>query len=203
MRMRLWDFNIALVGSMLMGLGVALTIRANFGLDALTLFNSGISNYSGMPIGTVSQIVMLTLLIVLWFVERRRVGWGTLINGLSVGFFINLFISLIPSRDYSVVARVFSMLIGLVLLGIGIGTYISANLGESGIDALMILFTDRLNKKINRVRIIIDLILAIIGILLRGQYGLGTCIALLINGPIISITISVIQKIKMSKMITE
>jgi uncharacterized membrane protein YczE len=194
---RIGDVFLVILGSIMMGIGITLAVKSNLGLDSFSLFNSGLGKQLGISIGSASQLVVITILVVLFIVDRKRVGLGSVINGILVGGSVDLFVPLINQFDgNNKFFHFFVLLSGLLCIGIGIGTYIAAHLGEAGVDALMILLAEKLGRNIKVIRIIIDILLAGIGFLLGGQVGLGTLIAMFVNGPVIQATISIIDKLK-------
>lgn len=198
---RTGDILLVIFGSMLMGIGIDFTVKSGFGLDSLSLLNAGIGKQLDISLGRSSQLLMITILVALFFVDRKRVGLGSIINGILVGTFANMFMPLIDQLNGNTFLKLMMLFLGLTFMSIGIGTYVSGNLGEAGIDALMIFISEKLRKDVNITRIIIDILLAGIGFLLGGLFGIGTLIAMFMNGPIIQITINSIDKIRENRLI--
>lgn len=187
---------MVVAGSMMMGISIDLFVQAGFGLDPLSLFQAGLGGVLHLSLGTTSQLLMISILILLFFLDRKRIGIGTILNSILVGTFINLFSPIICTGGGNAAAHILCLLAGLILMGAGIGLYVAAGLGEAGMDALMIYLSQRLKKNVNTTRRVMDIILAATGFLLGGKMGAATVISMLVNGSIIQFTIELIGRIR-------
>lgn len=167
---------MVVAGSMMMGISIDLFVQAGFGLDPLSLFQAGLGGVLHLSLGTTSQLLMISILILLFFLDRKRIGIGTILNSILVGTFINLFSPIICTSGGNTAAHILCLLAGLILMGAGIGLYVAAGLGEAGMDALMIYLSQRLKKNVNTTRRVLDIILAATGFLLGGKMGAATVI---------------------------
>lgn len=183
-------------GSMLMGISINLFVRADFGLDPLSLFQAGLAKILHTSLGNASILLMLSIIIVLFFADRKRIGIGTIINSLLVGTFVNLSSRILCAGTPGFTDRVISLILGLLLMGVGIGIYVSAQIGEAGIDAMMVYVSRKVKKSVNITRVVIDILLSAAGFYLCGKLGIATVISMLINGYIIQLTIRTISKWK-------
>ena len=95
------------------------------------------------------------------------------------------------------------LLAGLILMGVGIGTYVAAGLGEAGMDAMMMYLSGKLKKNVNVTRITIDILLSITGFLLGGKLGGATVVSMLVNGYMIQFTIELIGRFRRNKAVIE
>lgn len=184
------------IGSVIMGISIDLFVKAGLGLDSLSLFQAGLGNVLHISLGAASISIMLLVLIVLLFIDRRRVGAGTIINSLLVGTSINFFSPVIGAETSGMLEQILCLAAGLILMGAGIGTYVAAGIGEAGMDALMMYLSSRLNKNVNITRIVIDIILSVTGFILGGRLGAATVISMLLNGQIIQITLKIFEKVR-------
>ena len=196
MTKRMWDFMLVVAGSIIMGCGIAFEAKSNFGLDALSLFNEGMGKLFGVPLGTASQIFVVTIIVILFFIDRKRVGIGSVVNGVLVGASANFFMPLVSQLDDNTLLKVLALIIGILLVSVGIGVYVSAGLGEGGVDAWMMFVSDKLKKEVRFVRIAMDGFLIVIGALLGGSIGLGTLISMLLYGPIIQFTLNTMNRLR-------
>lgn len=196
MTKRMWDLFLVIAGSIIMGGGIAFEAKSRFGLDALSLFNEGMGKLLGVPLGTASQLVVVSIIVILFFIDKKRVGIGSVANGVLVGASANFFMPIVNQLNENFLLRVIMLIIGILLVSIGIGIYVSAGLGEGGFDAWMMFAADKLKKQVRFVRITMDICLVAIGTLLGGSIGLGTLIATLSYGPIIQFTLNVINRLR-------
>lgn len=196
MTKRMWDLFLVIAGSIIMGGGIAFEAKSKFGLDALSLFNEGMGKLLGVPLGTASQLVVVSIIIILFFIDKKRVGIGSVANGVLVGASANFFMPIVNQLNENFTLRIIMLIIGILLVSIGIGIYVSAGLGEGGFDAWMMFAADKLKKEVRFVRITMDICLVAIGTLLGGSIGLGTLIATLSYGPIIQFTLNTMNKLR-------
>lgn len=190
------EILMVLVGSMMMGASIDLFVQADFGLDPLSLFQAGLGNVLHLSLGTTSQVLMISIIVLLFFIDRKRVGIGSVLNSVLVGAFIKLFSPVICTGGGNAAEHLLCLLAGLLLMGMGIGTYVAAGLGEAGMDAMMMYLSEKFKKNVNVTRITIDILLSGAGFLLGGKLGGATVISMLINGFIIQLTIEFIGKVK-------
>lgn len=196
MTKRIWDLFLVIAGSIIMGGGIAFEAKSKFGLDALSLFNEGMGKLLNVPLGTASQLVVVSIIVILFFIDKKRVGIGSIANGVLVGASANFFMPIVNQLNENFSLRVILLIIGILLVSIGIGIYVSAGLGEGGFDAWMMFAADKLKKEVRFVRITLDICLVAIGTLLGGSIGLGTLIATLSYGPIIQFTLNIMSKLR-------
>lgn len=196
MTKRMWDLFLVIAGSIIMGGGIAFEAKSGFGLDALSLFNEGMGKLLGVPLGTASQLVVVSIIVILFFIDKKRVGIGSVANGVLVGASANFFMPIVNQLNENFLLRVIMLIIGILLVSIGIGIYVSAGLGEGGFDAWMMFAADKLKKQVRFVRITMDICLVAIGTLLGGSIGLGTLIATLSYGPIIQFTLNAMNRLR-------
>ena len=83
------------VGLVLYGLGCALEVRGNLGLDPWDVFHQGLSHHLHLAIGTVVIIVGAAVLV-LWWPRLQWPGLGTVSNVIFVGLAMNWSLALIP-----------------------------------------------------------------------------------------------------------
>ena len=194
---------MVIVGSMMMGASIDLFVQADFGLDPLSLFQAGLGRVLHLSLGTTSQVLMISIIILLFFIDRKRIGIGSILNSVLVGAFIKWFSPVICTGGGTAAGRLLCLLAGLILMGVGIGTYVAAGLGEAGMDAMMMYLSGKLKKNVNVTRITIDILLSITGFLLGGKLGGATVVSMLVNGYMIQFTIELIGRFRRNKAVIE
>src|SRR6476646_6917282 len=124
-----------LAGIIVLGLGIAPILDAELGVAPWDVLHQGLSEVTGLSFGLVVVLVGLVVLLA-WIPLHQRVGVGTVLNTLTVGFIANLGLYLIPEQ-HALPTRV-AMLVGsIVMFGIGGGLYIGCGLGPGPRDGLM------------------------------------------------------------------
>lgn len=197
------EILMVIVGSMMMGASIDLFVQADFGLDPLSLFQAGLGRVLHLSLGTTSQVLMISIIILLFFIDRKRIGIGSILNSVLVGAFIKCFSPVICTGGGTAAGRLLCLLAGLILMGVGIGTYVAAGLGEAGMDAMMMYLSGKLKKNVNVTRITIDILLSITGFLLGGKLGGATVVSMLVNGYMIQFTIELIGRFRRNKAVIE
>ena len=197
------EILMVIVGSMMMGASIDLFVQADFGLDPLSLFQAGLGRVLHLSLGTTSQVLMISIIILLLCIDRKRIGIGSILNSVLVGAFIKWFSPVICTGGGTAAGRLLCLLAGLILMGVGIGTYVAAGLGEAGMDAMMMYLSGKLKKNVNVTRITIDILLSITGFLLGGKLGGATVVSMLVNGYMIQFTIELIGRFRRNKAVIE
>ena len=173
------------VGLLLYGLGCALEVRGNLGLDPWDVFHQGVSRHLHIQIGTVVIIVGAAVLL-LWWPLRQWPGLGTISNVVFVGLAMNWSLDLIPYSG-RLWARIPEMLGGILLLGIATGMYIGAAFGPGPRDGLMTGLARRTKRSIRLVRTLLEVTVLAAGWALGGTVGIGTVLFALTIGPLAQI----------------
>jgi len=176
------DFFVIQIGFALYGLSIALTIQANLGTNTWSVFEVALANLTGLTIGTISILVAFgVLVLVLLF--KEKVGWGTLGNILSIGLWLDLFLSLIPSIKDNLILQSLMLLAGIWIMGIASAVYIGVDAGAGPRDSLMLAIHRTTKLSLRLARASIELTVFTIGWLLGGPAGFGTLIFAILIGP--------------------
>jgi len=172
-----------LFGLVLFGFGLALMVIADLGLAPWDVLHQGISDRTGIPIGTV-VIIVGVLLLVVWIPLKERIGIGTIANAIVIGVVLDLSLLVLPERLTAWPQQWAALLVGVVLVGIGSGHYIGAGLGPGPRDGLMTGLA-RMGYPIFAVRAVIEIGALVVGWILGGTVGVGTVIFALAMGPLV------------------
>ncbi|MFA9429524.1 YitT family protein [Egicoccus sp. AB-alg2] len=175
-----------MAGLVLCGLGIAVMVAADLGLGPWDVLHQGLSNRSGIPIGTVGILVGV-LVLGGWLPLRERPGLGTVLNVLVIGVVIDVTLLFLdtPSQAW---LRWVLMAAGPVLFGVGSGFYIGAGLGAGPRDGIMTGLARR-GLPVGGVRAALELSVLAGGWLLGGTVGVGTVVFALAIGPIVHVAL--------------
>lgn len=188
-----WSFFV--FGLMILALGIALTIEGKqLGIGPWDVFHYGLFLKFGLSIGTWSIISGCFLLLIIAIVRKAWPKIGALLNMLFLGLFIDFFLWLLPTID-GLIGEILVYVLGVILLGYGIGFYVSAELGEGPRDSFMLLIVEKTGWSIPLVRNGMEVIIFLIGWLLGGPVGIGTVLIAFGLGPILGVTIPQCKKI--------
>src|SRR5690625_1225515 len=181
------------IGLMVLGLGVALTIKGQIvGVGSWDVLHIGLFLQLGLTIGLWSIIVGIAIIVISSIGLRELPKVGTIVNMTTVGLFIDFFNWLIPIPK-TLPFQLIAFIAGVLLIGVGGGIYISANLGAGPRASLMLLIVDKLNFSIIKARTIMEVTVVTIGFLLGGPVGVGTIIMAFGLGPIMQYSIQYSQ----------
>jgi uncharacterized membrane protein YczE len=156
------------------------------------VFHLGLARVSGVSIGVATGATALAAV----FVARAlgvRPGLGTLVNAICLGFCVDGALAVVPvAPSWGRGAVYFA--IGIMLLGLGTGLYLSAGLGSGPRDSLMLALAARPGWTTGRARVVIELLVLGCGLLLGGRAGVGTLVYALSIGPVAEWSISLFEE---------
>ena len=173
-------------GLALFGVGISLVIAADLGAAPWDVFHTGVSDLTGIPVGTVIILTGVALLL-LWIPLDERMGIGTVLNAIEIGLVVDLVLPRLP-HDAPLAARLLMMTSGVVVVAIGSGFYIGAGLGPGPRDGLMTGLAKR-GWSIRLARTGIEVTVLAVGVVLGGAIGLGTAVFALGIGPLVEVVL--------------
>ena len=189
------------IGSIISAYGITLAIGAGFGGATLAILWQGLTNVTGMSIGTSSLVVAVAMIIFAFFYDRKQINVGTILYQIIYSFFVDVFTKIQHYTDIKAVNFVI-MLLGIAIFSFGTGLYSAADFGRGSYEAVTFSLAEKSGWKIKIVRIVLDIIMVIIGVLLGGKFGICTIATVLLSGPIIQATVSTVKKSKILKNIS-
>ncbi len=181
-------------GLFLYALGIFLSIQANIGLAPWEAFSMGGSYLTKLSYG---NIVVITgfIIIVIDYVLKEKIGFGTILNAILIGVFVDLirFINIVPTMS-NYWLGLLMLLLGQVVICIASYFYIGAALGCGPRDALMVALGKRMPKvPIGAIRGLIEGTVLFVGWILGAKVGIGTIISVFGIGLIWQITFKLIR----------
>ncbi|MAZ24068.1 MAG: hypothetical protein CMB22_04610 [Euryarchaeota archaeon] len=187
-RPRLNTTAILCIGLWIFGTGDAVLVAAGIGNTPWTVLADGISVQIGRSIGQTTLLVSIAVLL-LWIPLREKPGIGTILNAVLIAAAIEYMLPMLPTPDSFALAFV-QVVVGVILVGIGSGLYLTANLGPGPRDGWMTGIQRRTGVPIGRVRAAIEVSVVIAGWLLGGTVGLGTVVFALMIGPVVAVCLN-------------
>lgn len=165
-------------GLLVFALGVHLTIFANIGLAPWDCLGMGIAGHTPLNYGLSMTAVALAVLGV-DLLLRERIGFGTVIDALLTGNFVQMFNDLNPlPANEGLWTGIGIMLVGFVFMALGMWIYMSAGQGCGPRDALLVGLGKRLPRlPIGAVEILLWAAVLLAGWLLGGPVGVGTLVS--------------------------
>ena len=180
-------------GLIIFGFGEGLLILSTTGNSPWSVLAEGISKNSKLSIGAATFLVSVSVLF-LWIFLRQKPGLGTIFNIIIISGMIDVtlyFFDPPSSNTLKYLLAIFSV----ILVGIGSGIYLVANLGPGPRDGLMTGLTKITNLPIALVRASLEISVVIVGWYLGGTVGFGTLIFAFGIGPCVAFGLLIVNKI--------
>jgi len=193
-----WDLAplrvvVLFIGLFLFGLGEALLVQSNLGNSPWVVFAQGISKKTGLDLGWSTFFISCVVLI-FWIPLKERPGFGTVANIVVIAFALQIGVNVLPAQSGFAKGLVFVSL-GIVAVGIASSLYITCGLGPGPRDGLMTGLHRASGVRVGRVRLAIEALVLVIGVLLGGRAGLGTALFALFIGQAIAISCGVLARL--------
>lgn len=178
-----------LVGQTLCAVSAGMLQFADFGMDP---YNSGVLGLWHMlkwlDYGTFSLIFCIVLLAIdLLFLDRKRIGFGTIYNMFIMGYVIEFtnwgLRHIMPHAPIGI--RILFLILGLALLCYSSSMYHEADMGVSPYDCIPLSISERVRFRFRTVRLTSDCIMVLIGFIGHQMPGVTTIITALCLGPFI------------------
>ena len=175
---------IIVVGSVVAAYGITLALYAGFGGATLAVLWQGISKTFHVSIGMASMIVAIVMIVFAFFYDRSQIHIGTILYQIVYSLCVDLFAN---AHVYSthIWVNVLIMLLGVVIFAIGTGFYAAASLGRGSYEALTFSLAEKNNWQVKIVRMVLDVVMVVTGVMLGGKFGICTIVTILISGPVI------------------
>lgn len=179
------------VGLGVYGLGVALTVHAGIGIAPWDVLGQGIAVQTGLSFG-VSTVIVSVFVLLCWIPLKVKPGFGTIANALLVGLFADFWLLILPDlSEYW--QQLGTFVLGVVVVAIATGLYISSRLGSGPRDGLMQGTANALDKPFWIVRTAYEASALTLGWLMGGQVREGTLIFALTIGYLVQISLRVFK----------
>lgn len=179
--------NLALLmaGLVLFALAMVFSLQCNLGASSWAVFHDGIAIQTPLSFGQGTILVGVLMVFVSWAFGVRP-GIGTFANMLLVGIWVDVFLWLdfVPeAQSYPV--RVLMLLAAVLLLGFATAVYIKPGFGAGPRDSFMLAMTRLTNIRVSIIRWSMEVAVVGLGILMGGDFGVGTIIFAMLIGPVV------------------
>jgi uncharacterized membrane protein YczE len=182
---------ILIFGLFIYGLGVAMTVHAGLGVAPWDVFAQGISVQTGLSFG-VSTVVVSALVLMAWIPLKVKPGIGTVANAILIGLFADVWLAVLPETSIYW-QRLLIFLLGVVIVAIATGLYISSALGSGPRDGLMQGTANALDRPFWLVRTGYEGTVLTLGFLMGGQVREGTLIFALSIGYLVQLSMKLFK----------
>lgn len=181
---------LLIIGLIIFGAGDAVLIAAGIGNTPWTVLAEGIAITLGedWTIGKATFLVSV-LVLLLWIPLREKPGFGTILNAILIAATIEVLLPILPTPE-SLAVQLAQVVAGVIMIGIGSGLYLTANLGPGPRDGTMTGLTKVTGISIGKVRGGIELSVLLIGWSMGGTFWIGTIIFAVLIGPCVAICLN-------------
>ena len=180
------------IGLGIFGLGEGLLIISYTGASPWSVLAQGIALNIDLSIGLVTFFVSLFALS-LWMFLDQKPGIGTIFNIIIIAAMIDLSLAFVQTPQ-SYIGQLIMAIVAVLLVGLGSGIYLIANLGPGPRDGLMTGIQRKTNLPIAVVRAFLEITVVSIGWYLGGTVGIGTLLFAFGIGPAVALGLFLVAK---------
>ena len=182
------------LGLLVFALGVHLTIRADLGLAPWDCLGTGVALHTPLNYG-LSMTAMSVVILIVDVLLKEKIGFGTIIDALLTGNFVQMFSDLDPfPKTENVWIGIAVIAAGLALMAVGQYFYMTAGQSCGPRDSLLVGLGKRLRKlPIGAVQILLWGTVLLLGRLLGGPVGIGTVVSTFGSGLVMQLVFRLIR----------
>ena len=182
------------LGAALASYGIDLAIHAGYGSATLAVLWQGVSVRFGLSYGAASLLVAAVMVAFCMVYDRSQIHVGTIFYQIVYTFAIDFFRTRVyytenPVIDFGI------MLLGIAIFAVGTAFYAFADLGRGSYEALTFAFVKKKGWQTKNVRITLDILVVVVGVLLGGKAGICTLCTIFLSGHIIQWTMGRLRKL--------
>ncbi len=190
---RLSTFFFLCFGLSLFGIGEGLLLVSYTGASPWSVLAQGISLKVNASIGIITFFISI-FVISLWVFLNQKPGIGTILNAVIIAAMIDLCLKYVSTPE-SFILKMILAVAAVLLVGIGSGIYLVANLGPGPRDGLMTGLQKKTNLPIAAVRAFLEITVVSIGWYLGGTVGIGTILFAFGIGPAVALGLFIVGRI--------
>jgi uncharacterized membrane protein YczE len=189
---RRWLAQIS--GSVLVALGVSITLSTGIGAGSLDVLNVGLADRTGLPLGVAVWIVAGALIATAALLGGRPRA-GTYISPFVIGAVLQPLVAFWHRFlvEPPLVVAVPVHLAGIVMIGFGAGAVVVAGFGSGTAELLTDAVVSRIGNSPVLIRLGFEVTWLTAGVLLGGPAGLGTVLMATLIGPAVSRGVQVVE----------
>jgi uncharacterized membrane protein YczE len=192
-RPKISTFLFLCLGLTFFGLGEGLLLVSTTGASPWSVLAQGISLHIDLSIGVITFFVS-SFVLFLWFFLDQKPGIGTIMNIIIIAIMIDVSIAFIPIPE-NYISQLLLAIFAVLIVGLGSGFYLIANLGPGPRDGLMVGVQIKTNFPIALVRVFLEITVVAIGWYLGGTVGIGTLLFAFGVGPAVALGLFIVGKV--------
>lgn len=180
-----------IIGLSFLALGISVMILADLGAGAWDAMYVGLSDHTGLSVGTWILLIGVFLIILNSLILKKMPEFLSVITILIIGSLIDfwlivVFASFSPD-DFAL--RVLMFIGAILIIALGISSYLQSNFARNPMDTLMMAIQYRTGRSLAFSKTVMEVTVLIIALLLGGPIGIGTFIVTFSIGPLIQLFI--------------
>ena len=179
-------------GLTLFGLGEGLLLVSLTGASPWSVLAQGLSLHIDLSIGLITFFIS-SFVLLLWFFLDQKPGIGTIMNIIIIAIMIDVSIFYFETPE-NYVSKIIMAVIAVLIVGLGSGFYLIANLGPGPRDGLMTGLQNKTKLPIALVRAFLEITVVSIGWYLGGTVGFGTLMFAFGVGPAVALGLYIVGK---------
>ncbi len=193
--------NICL-GTVLLGLGLAVLLHSSLGLDPLGAFVNAWMCITKLSYGVMLTIINVVFLII-HFIKYKNIKYSIigLLMSIVLGFVIDLaFLGIVLIPNGAIWQKTIIFVIGFLLLCLAIALIQKGKVQKMPFESFQLTIAESINKDINVVRVYVEIVLGVIAIIMLliikaigvqldffSIINIGTIIIMLLTGPMVNV----------------
>lgn len=190
---------LSALGVFIMGFGMSVLEKLNFGTDPYTCMNIGLSSIFDISLGTAALLVSAVMLVFVVIFNISKLGLGTLFNMVGFGYSIDLFRIIWKSVGFEGmsdgVVRYLLLALMLTIFIFAVSLYLAADLGSAPYDAIPEMISSWTKIPFVAVRMCWDISAVAVGFVLGSTVGITTLVCAFFVGPAATIVRRTVDKI--------
>ena len=193
-RPRIKTLLFLILGLTIFGFGESLLIHSTIGLSPWVVLAEGIAINFNWSIG-FAMFASSVAVLLFWLPLKQQPGVGTILNIIIIAGTIELSMHLFDFSSNSYLINLLVGSIGVLVVGLGSGIYLTANLGPGPRDGLMTGLQRVTQYPIAWVRVCIEVSVVGVGWILGGTVGVGTLLFAFGIGPAVALGLYLVAKV--------
>jgi uncharacterized membrane protein YczE len=182
------------LGLVIFGFGESLLIHSMIGLSPWLVLAEGIAINLNWSIGFATFACSVVVLL-MWLPLKQQPGVGTILNIIIIAGTIDMSMYVFDFSTSSYFTNLLVSFLGVLLVGLGSGIYLIANLGPGPRDGLMTGLQRVTQYPIAWVRVCIEVSVVGVGWILGGTVGVGTLLFAFGIGPAVAFSLHLVTNL--------
>ncbi|MEC2072384.1 YczE/YyaS/YitT family protein [Alkalihalophilus marmarensis] len=185
-----------LVGLLILSFGITMTILAGLGAGAWDALNVGLSLMTPFTVGNWVIFIGIILIILNALLSKSKPEVLSLITIVVLGFFIDFWLLIVFPNMFitEVILQYIVLFVGIVMMALGIATYLQAKFAVIPIDRFMFVLQDLFKVKLMVAKTIGEVTALIAAFFAGGPIGVGTILVTFLIGPMIQFFFPKLEK---------